>query len=182
MTVGDLRGSTAQQRRLTIDGLPPRIKDKKPLYSLLHHLSSHTSDTYSLYISRQYYDKMDALKKFAADKLCKSFDSVSVIRASLTPDVAGNDNHHNQNQQFQQGSNQGGYGGQQGMPGGMGGQGGYGDQSQGQNFGVTGGPQYNAPHGSGGAGAAGGMGGLLGMLNCKYILGYQYNYMVRNSG
>lgn len=66
------------------------------------------------------------------------------------------------------------------MPGGMDGQGqgGYGGQApnqagyggQGQGFGVTGGPQFNAPHGSGGAGSAsagGGMGGLLGMLNCE---------------
>jgi hypothetical protein len=80
---------------------------------------------------------------------------------------------HNQQQQHQQGFNQNqGYGGEQsgGIPGGYGGQQqqSYGqNQGQGQDFGVTGGPQYNAPHGSGGAGSAGGggIGSLLGMMN-----------------
>jgi hypothetical protein len=90
----------------------------------------------------------------------------------LIPLVSGNSNHN------QQQSNQG-YGGQQsgGMPGGFGGQqqqapnqGNYG--GQGQDFGVTGGPQYNAPHGSGGASSAGGggIGSLLGMMNRMSIV------------
>jgi len=84
------------------------------------------------------------------------------------PLVSGN---HNQQQQHQNQNNQNqGYGGQQSdnIPGGYGGQQqqSYG-QNQGGDFGVTGGAQYNAPHGSGGAGSAGGggIGSLLGMMN-----------------
>lgn len=60
----------------------------------------------------------------------------------------------------------GGYGGQQQQT--FQGQG----QGQGGDFGVTGGPQYNAPHGSGGAGSAGGggIGSLLGMMNRTFSL------------
>jgi hypothetical protein len=62
------------------------------------------------------------------------------------------------------------------MPGGYGGQQqqqSFGqNQGQGGDFGVTGGAQYNAPHGSGGAGSAGGggIGSLLGMMNRMSLL------------
>ena len=102
--------------------------------------------------------------------------------AANHPLVSGN---HNQQQQHQGNQNQGyggqqqqqsygqneSYGGQQSnnIPGGYGGQQQQSFQGQGQggDFSVTGGPQYNAPHGSGGAGSAagGGIGSLLGMMN-----------------
>jgi len=104
---------------------------------------------------------MDAFKKFATEKIQEQ--------------LSGNHNQQqqhqgsNQNQGYSQ--NQGGYGGQESsnIPGGYGGQQqqSFQGQGQGQDFGVTGGPQYNAPHGSGGAGSAGGgsIGGLLSMMN-----------------
>jgi hypothetical protein len=91
------------------------------------------------------------------------------------PLVSGN---HNQQQQHQNNQNQG-YGGQQSdsIPGGYGGQQqqSFGqNQGQGGDFGVTGGAQYNAPHGSGGAGSAsgGGIGSLLGMMNRMSFLSF----------
>ena len=127
---------------------------------------------------------MDAFKKFATEKIQeqRKYSSYRPLRLTIRmhsiadhPLVSGNHNQQkqhqgsNQNQGYNQ--NQGGYGGQESgnIPGGYGGQQqqSFQGQGQGQDFGVTGGPQYNAPHGSGGAGSAGGgsIGGLLSMMN-----------------
>lgn len=84
-------------------------------------------------------------------------------------------------QQQQYGGQQESYGGQQEQYGGRQEQQYGGQQEQGSQFGVTGGPQYNAPHGQGGASSFGGNSGpqsecavihgsCCGLITCPHLV------------